>query len=401
MAAAVKTRSFGASALIFLFSVFSLCQSLLSGGETFHRKLSVELNPGSSSSLPPGGDLLHVRAVGDNDTLHFLFCSQGAPTLLLVHTNTSSSAVKVNWTQFTDRSHSGGLQVEPETSILYSTALVFSRLLEYNDVNDTADPTSDLFPPYELRDFSWSRFNLSGPTALLCGSAANFVNGSLCLQLSVFEAEGRGQSWPRLLHTANSSQLTVWLDGVLPRASQSRFLLELQAVGDGAYPLSRVEVHRSIDDEFTPSIFKVSRWVPSVNGSSDVPVFIQWKPVAYRRSQPALEDATPCRHTEPRLQSGEEAAPGLVRAFYAEPETFGLNVSFGLAGEPFYNSTKFLSWTLLVGSGSPPVDSFSPLVVTMMAVGLGTPMILLLLGGVCVCARKRTAATATAYEPIN
>ncbi|XP_076610215.1 glycosylated lysosomal membrane protein [Chaetodon auriga] len=400
MAAAVKTRSCGACSLIFLFSVFNLCQSLLSGGQTFHRKLSVELNPGSSSP-PPGGDLLHVRAVGDNDTLHFLFCSQGAPTLLLVHTDTSSSAVTVNWTQFIDRSHSGGLQVEPETSILYSTALVFSRLLEYDDVNDTADPTSDLFPPYELQDFSWSGFNLSGQTALLCGSAATFANGSLCLQLSVFEVEGRGQSWPRLLHTANSSQLRVWLDGVLPRASHSRFLLELQAVGGGAYPLSKVEVHRSIDDEFTPSIFKVSRWVPSMNGSSDVPVFVQWKPVAYRRSEPALEDATPCRHSEPRPLSGEEAASVLVRAFYAEPETFGLNVSFGLAGEPFYNSTKFLSWTLLVGSGSPPVDSFSPLVLSMMAVGLGTPMILLLLGGVCVCARKRTAATATAYEPIN
>lgn len=55
----------------------------------------MELNPGASSP-PRGGDLLHVRAVGDNDTLHFLFCSQGAPTLLLVHTNTTSSVIKVN-----------------------------------------------------------------------------------------------------------------------------------------------------------------------------------------------------------------------------------------------------------------------------------------------------------------
>lgn len=57
--------------------------------------------------------------------------------------------------------------------------------------------------------------------------------------------------------------------------------------------------------------------------------------------------------------------------------------------------------TVLLGSGSPPVDSFSPLVLSMMAVGLGTPMILLLLGGVCVCVRKRAAAMAAAYEPIN
>ncbi|XP_071355577.1 glycosylated lysosomal membrane protein [Trachinotus anak] len=398
MAAAVIC---GVRPVVFLFSVFISCLGLFSGGETFKRKLTVELNPGSTT-VPPGGDLLHVRAVGDNDTLHFLFCSQGAPTLLLIHTNSSSSTLEVDWPLFLARNSSGSLRVEPESSILYSTAVVFSRLLEYDDINDTADPTSDLFPPYELQNFTWSRLNLSGPAALLCGTVSNFSIGSLCLQLSVFESEGRGQLWPRLVHTANSSQMGVWFDGLLPRANRSRFLLELQAVGR-AYPLSRVEAHRSIDDEYTPSIFKVSQWVSSVNGSSDVLGFVQWKPVAYRKSNPALEDATPCRHSDPRPQSSETtaASSGLIRAFYSEPETFGLTVSFGLAGEPFYSSTRFLSWTVLVGVGSPPVDSFSPLVVAIMAVGLGTPLVLLLLGGLWVCVRKRAADSTTAYEPIN
>lgn len=376
------------------------------GGDSYRRQLSVQLNPGSPS-LPPDGDLLHIRAVGANDTIHFLFCSQGAPTLLQVHTNTSSSDVTVDWPQFDARNISGSLKVEPESSILYSNAIVFSRLWEYDDVNDTADVTSDVFPPYELQDVPWARLNLSGVashpagvSALLC--SPNFGGGSLCLQLSVFESEGRGQAWPRLLHTANTSQMAVWLDGVAPRATRTRFMLELQAVG-GAYPLSRVDVRRSIDDEFTPSIFKVSQWVAAVNGSSDVLGFAQWKPVAYRRPDPALEDATPCRHSEPRPQSGEEAwgASALVRAFFMDPRSVGLNVSFGIAGDPFYNSTRFLHWTALVGVGSPPVDSFSPLVLSVMAVGLGTPMILLLLGGVCVCARKRSVPATLAYEPIN
>ncbi|XP_019969174.2 glycosylated lysosomal membrane protein [Paralichthys olivaceus] len=375
--------------------VFTSSQSL------FERQLLVTMNPGLKSP-PPGGDLLSVRALGDNDTLHYLFCSQGAPTLLLIHTNSSSSTVQVDWPLFLARNTSGSLRVEPERSILYSTAVVFSRLLEYDDVNDTADSTSDLFPPYELKNFTWSRLNLTDATARLCGAVTNVSSGALCLQLSVFGSDGRGQPWPRLIHTADSSQLEVWLDGVSPRAARSRFLLELQAVG-GAYPLSRVEVHRSIDDEYTPSIFKASHWVSSANGSSDVESFVQWKPVAYRRSDPALEDATPCSHSDPRPQSAETvaAASALIRAFYSEPETFGLNVSFGLAGEPFYNSTKFLSWTVLVGVGSPPVDSFSTMVVVIMAVGLGTPVILLLLGGLWVCVRKKAADSTTAYEPIN
>lgn len=63
----------------------------------FLPQVSMELNPGAPSQ-PSAGELLHLRAVGDNDTLHFLFCSQGAPSLLLVHTNTSSSVLQVGST---------------------------------------------------------------------------------------------------------------------------------------------------------------------------------------------------------------------------------------------------------------------------------------------------------------
>ncbi|XP_061598032.1 glycosylated lysosomal membrane protein [Cololabis saira] len=403
MATAGKTQSGGVCVILLLVCVLNSCQSLLYRAETSKRQLVVQLNPGTNST-PPGGDLLHVRAVGDNDTLHFLFCSQGAPTLLIVHTNSSSSTVKVNWPQFLARNSSGSLTVEPQSSILYSTAVVFTRLWEYDDVNDTAKPTSslDFYPPYRLQDFTWSRLRLSGPVAELCGAGPTFTNGSVCLQLSVFDSDGRAESWPRLLHSGNSSQVQVWLDGVSPQSPNSRFLLELEAVG-GVYPLSRVDVRRSIDDEFTPSIFQVSQWVSSANGSSDVRSFVQWKPVAYRQPHPALEDATPCRYSQPQLQSGNTttASSGLIQAFYNDPEVTGLNVSFGIAGEPFYNSTKYLSWTLVVGVGSPPVDSFSPLVLTIMTVGLGAPMVLLLLGGVFLCLHKRREASSTTYEPIN
>lgn len=57
--------------------------------------------------------------------------------------------------------------------------------------------------------------------------------------------------------------------------------------------------------------------------------------------------------------------------------------------------------TLLMGVGSPPVESFSPLVITIMAAGLGAPLVLLLLGGIFVCVRKKMAPSTSAYEPIN
>ncbi|XP_061905257.1 glycosylated lysosomal membrane protein-like isoform X2 [Entelurus aequoreus] len=348
-------------------AVLSLCGALIFflPSITWSRKVSVQLNPGALTP-PPGGDVVHVRAQGDNDTLHFLFCSQGAPTLLMVHTNLSTSTLS---------------------------------LLEYNDVNNTAQVTSDLYPPYDLHNISWSHVKLSGTSVLLCGP---LVLGLLCLKLSAFESEGRAETWPRLLHTANSSQMEVWLDGLYPRAERSRFFLELQAVG-GAYPLDSVAVRRSIDDEFTPSIFQVSQWTSATEDSSRGRGFVLWKPVAYRRSSPTLEDATPCRHSHPRPTDGQEvaAASRLVRAFFYQEVAYGLNVTFGLAGGPFYNSSRFLTWTLLVGVGLPPADTFSPLLLAIMAAGLGVPLLLLLMGGVYVCTRAPSASSVNSYQPIN
>lgn len=108
---------------------------------------------------------------------------------------------------------------------------------------------------------------------------------------------------------------------------------------------------------------QVSRWIPALSNGSDVG-FFQWKPVSYRQPEPMVEDATPCHHSHPLPQSGEAAAAasGLIRAFYTHPQVFGLNVSFGLAGEPFYNSTRFLSWWVSGGSwagAAPRVASLS------------------------------------------
>ncbi|XP_067112072.1 glycosylated lysosomal membrane protein [Osmerus mordax] len=392
---------------------FSSC--FIGWGDGYRRKVSLELNPGLSPSLtpPPGVGLLHARAEGVNDTLHFLFCSQGAPALLLVHTNSSSSTLEVDWPAFLAHNTSGSLRVEPQSSILYSNAVVFTRLWEYDDVNDTADPSkvppSSFLAPYELQTFTWADLNATldpvSHTALLCGGDGgdSFSNGSLCLKFSAFEAAGRDQGWPSLLHNANSSQISVWLDGVKPRSNGSRFSLELQSVG-GAYPMSRVDVLRSIDDEYTPSIFKVSQWASSPpNSSSSVLGYAQWKPVAYRKAKPVFEDATPCHHSPPEPLAWPPPS-GLVLAFYTEGShspTTGLNITFSITGDPYYNTTNFLRWTVLVGLGSAPMDSFSTLVLTIMAVGLGTPLLIILLGGVWVCIRGKATPTPAAYEPIN
>lgn len=391
--------------------VFTSASAFMTNGETFRRKLSVEVNPGLNppSSLPPGVNLVHVRAQGHNDTLHFLFCNRGAPSLLLVHTNSTKSTVQVNWPEFINRTSSGSLKVEPQSSVQYSNALMITRLWEYSDVNNTADPQntseSRFYPPYELQNFIWSDLNTtvnqSDHRIMICGGdrTVSFINGSFCLQISAYESEGRESSWPSLLHNSNSTQVGMWLDGVTSRGNNSRFMLELQTVGDSEFQ-GRVDVRSSIDDEYTPSIFKVSQWVSFPVNSSRIWGYTQWKPVAYRKPRPVFEDATPCKHSQP-VPIAQPPHSGLIQAYFrGHPQTYGLNISFGIAGDPFYNVTNYLSWTVLMGMGDPPADSFSTLIIIIMAIGLGTPLVLIIVGGVFVWIRKRMSQS-TGYEPIN
>uniref|UniRef100_A0A672JS28 Glycosylated lysosomal membrane protein n=1 Tax=Sinocyclocheilus grahami TaxID=75366 RepID=A0A672JS28_SINGR len=372
----------------------------------FIKNVSVELNPGLTppSVLPPGVGLVHVRGLGLNDTLHFVLCNAGAPALLVVHTNSTQSAVQVDWPVFINRSSSGSLRVEPQSSVQYSSALVFTRVWEYDDVNNTADPQqtaeSSFYPPYELQNFLWTlnvSANQSDLTVTLCGGekTESFLNGSLCLQFSAFESEGRDEAWPSLRHNANSSQLHVWLDGVTPRGNDSRFALEFRAA-------LGVTIH-SCHDSVTERKIKplVSQWVSSPVNSSGVVGYNLWKPVAYRKPQPVFEDATPCKHSQ-LVSVNRIPQSGLVQAYFTDdPHTYGLNISFGIDKDPvFYSDSKYISWTLLVGMGEPPADSFSTLIIIIITVGLGTPLAIIIVGGVFVWIRKRMSHSSV-YEPIN
>uniref|UniRef100_A0A672L896 Glycosylated lysosomal membrane protein-like n=1 Tax=Sinocyclocheilus grahami TaxID=75366 RepID=A0A672L896_SINGR len=326
-----------------------------------------QLNPGLTppSVLPPGVGLVHVRGLGLNDTLHFLLCNHGAPALLMVHTYSTQSAVQVDWPSFINRSSSGSLRVEPQTSVRYSRALVFTRVWEYDDVSNTADPQqtpeSSFYPPYELQNFIWSdpkiTVNQTGHTVTLCGreKTESFLNGSLCLQFSAFESVGRDQVWPNLRHNANSSQLRVWLDGVTPRGNHSRFALEFQSVGDSVFR-ERAYDCSCIDDEYKPFFFQVSNWVSFPVNGDNVWGYNQWKPMAYRKPNP---DATPCKHSE--LVSMDQIPQSrLVQAYFIkDPQTYGLNISFGIAGDPvFYNMLQFFFFQ--------KVQSFSPILANLL-----------------------------------
>ncbi|XP_069334686.1 glycosylated lysosomal membrane protein isoform X2 [Eulemur rufifrons] len=325
----------------------------LLGEET--RQVSLEVIPGW---LGNPQNLLHIRAVGTNSTLHYVWSSLGPPAVVLVATNTPHSTLSVNWSRLLSPEPDGGLIVLPKDSIQFSSALVFTRLLEFDGTNVSnmaAEPPGKPYPPYSLAEFSWNNITDSLDPATLSATFQGrpthdptraFANGSLAFRVQAFSRSGRPAQPPRLLHTADTSQLEVALVGASPQGNCSLFGLEVATLGQGPDCPSIQEQH-SIDDEYAPAIFQ---------------------------------------------------SP-IVRAFFGPQNNFcAFNLTFGASTGPGYWDQHYLSWSMLVGVGPPPMDALSPLVLGIMAVALGAPGLILLGGGLVLLLRHKQSSE---YQSIN
>ncbi|XP_008057322.1 glycosylated lysosomal membrane protein isoform X2 [Carlito syrichta] len=337
---------------LFLGLLLSAAPFGLHGEET--RQVSLEVIPDWEG---PPQNLLHIRAVGTNSTLHYVWSSLGPPAVVLVATNSPYSTLSVNWSRLLSPEPDGGLTVLPEDSVQFSSALVFTRLLEFDSTNvsdPAADPPGKPYPPYSLADFSWNNItNSLDPVSLSStfqGHLVNdptraFANGSLSFRVQAFSRSGRPAQPPRLLHTADTCQLEVVLVGVLPRGNRSLFGLEVATLGQGPDCPSMQQQH-SIDDEYAPAVFQ---------------------------------------------------SP-IVRAFFGSQNFCAFNLTFGASTGPGYWDQHYLSWSMLLGVGSPPVDALSPLVLGIMAVALGAPGLMLLGGGLVLLLRHKQYSE---YQSIN
>ncbi|XP_040268073.1 glycosylated lysosomal membrane protein [Bufo bufo] len=377
------------------------------------RQIYLQFNPGSSSSAV---NLLHARAVGNGSTIHYVWSTIGAPTVLLIYTESEHSHLRVNWTKLLSPEPSGAIAMEPADSVLYSTALTFTRIFEYKDVNNTADfsGTSDryFYPPYDLSSFTWDNandtvnstafsFRLSGVQA--SDPTGSFRNGSVSFRISAYERPGRDASSPRLLHTANCTKLEFLISGVQPRGNHSRFALEMVTL-EKKSGRKKVRSVRSIDDEYTPTIFEVMELLPDAPNASHAHGYLQWKSVAYGSVSGTRSDSLPCIVHKPQDMNETLTVPSIIQAFYGEQPSHhynmeALNVSFGIADGDFYDKNKYLAWSALVGYGTPPRDSFSILVISIVAVALGTPFLLLIVGAIIVSLMKKQVFSN--YDPIN
>ncbi|XP_045672982.1 glycosylated lysosomal membrane protein isoform X2 [Phyllostomus hastatus] len=389
------------SPILFL-SLLSAAPFGLLGEET--RQVSLVVIP---NDVGPPQNLLHIRAVGTNSTLHYVWSSLGPPAVLLVATNTPHSILSVNWSRLLSPEPDGGLMVLPKDSIQFSSALVFTRLFEFDSTNSSdvaAKPPGKPYPPYALADFSWNNITDSLDPATLNATfrghpnhdpTGAFANGSLAFRVQAFSRSGRSAQPPRLLHTVDTCQLEVALIGVSPRGNRSLFGLEVATLGQGPNCPSLREQH-SIDDEYAPAVFQLDQLLWDSHPSG----FVQWRPVAFSQRQGSRESALPCQASPvyPTLAYLLPQSP-IVRAFFGSQNNFCVfNLTFGASTGPGYWDQHYLSWSMLLGVGTPPVDALSPLVIGIMVVALGAPGLMLLAGGLFLLLGPKRYSE---YQPIN
>ncbi|KAF6292906.1 glycosylated lysosomal membrane protein [Rhinolophus ferrumequinum] len=246
------------------------------------RQVSLEVIPDPTG---PPENLLHIRAVGSNSTLHYVWSSLGPPAVVLVATNTSHSTLSVNWSCLLSPEPAGGLVVHPEDSVQFSSALVFTRV-------------------------------------------------------QAFSGSGRPAQPPRLLHTADTCQLEVALVGAVPRGNRSLFRLEVATLGQGPDCPSLRE-HHSIDDEYAPAVFQLDQllWGSLPSG------FMQWRPVAFSQKQGGRESSLPCQVSPLYPTLAYLPQSPIVRAFFGSQNNFcAFNLTFGTSAGPGYWDQHYLSW---------------------------------------------------------
>lgn len=158
----------------------------------------------------------------------------------------------------------------------------------------------------------------------------------------------------------------------------------------------QVNKRRNLDDEFTPGIFDVFDIVSPRSNNDSRGAFVQYRPVCYTTKWRTVSDSTELRQGEilsfSNAKEIEKFQYTLPYSYYGfglgSLVTQGTNITFGVPNDGFYSRSNYTSFSMLMGVGSPPVEKLSAFVVTFAAIGLGVPLLVLLIGGTYVGVKR-------------
>lgn len=216
------------------------------------------------------------------------------------------------------------------------------------------------------------------------------------LQVSAFGSTKHGADLPHLYHSSHSMQIDLIGEKLNSQNyTSARLAVEFLFVTsenktEGTF---KVNKRRNLDDEFTPGIFDVYDIVSPRSNNDSKGAFVQYRPVCYTTRWRTVSDSTELKQGE--IHSFNNDPNDIEKFQYTMPYSFygfdlvsiiaqGSNITLGVPNDGFYSRSNYTSFSMLLGIGSPPVEKLSSFVVTFAAIGLGVPLLVLLVGGTYV-----------------
>ncbi|XP_059175440.1 glycosylated lysosomal membrane protein B-like [Physella acuta] len=378
-----------------------------------------------------GRNVVYAKAATtNNDILHYVFSTIGLPTVLLVRTTGEDNSLFFNWTMLNESSIFGAINFgEKKVNINYTFAVAFTRLIEYDDKDDSADLEANQKKDttrWLIRDFNefpWQNVSVNEKTNSFVFNISKEVmdetsetnNGTISFTFSVKGDNGRASELPCLLYGANETMFDFIMANFTPSFNNSRFALEAVVVSKSDMHTKEMDVEQteSIDDEYTPGVFQIIDWLTNPQ-RKDISGFFQWKPVSYISKSRGRNTASKVNYYKLKnlndLNATLESSlinNTVVAAFISESlwheEEYKMkfaNISFGIPKDGFYVKNNYSVWTAAIGYGTPPEDTISATVIITISAGLGIPVIIIIVGGIYSIIRKMRTKS-TAYQPIS
>lgn len=391
--------------------VFFVLGLVFVSSNNMKRELYVELNPNcsncdvSNQAQSSSINLIYIRADGSSDTIHYLWSTVGTVSMLMAQTNLSDKLI-VDWETFLSKDPKGSISFTNQPS--YTSVVTLTKLYEYDDSKDKNDITKVSYNDINKISFmnmTWESADVqnvsddeaSANLKISSEVADLFGNQTIQLDFIAYGFEAHANKLPQLLHTPDSFQVEFVLDHFTTRYNKTRFVLEAVMMNsedpNGKFKL---EKFHSIDDEYTPGVFTTVQMTSPSIPNNEWGSFLQWKPVCYKDPKTrTTETSTGTEQTLGDLNVQDrldELKSSLAYAFYGDEMSDKLqgwiNISYGAQQDNFYQDTSYLSWTVTIGLGTPPSESFSTLVIVIIIVGFGVPAVLIIAGGIFILVRR-------------
>lgn len=374
-----------------------------------------DINPGYEDYKEPW--VVVTAGESANNTLHHLWGAKGALSFVVV-AGTGGPNVTVDW-EALHNSTPESISFEKEPSHVFG--FVIPSLVLYNDVEDDGTflgQNGSVQVP--ISNFTWSAEVLQSPShqvavMLQTTHYQNVLlpnNTRLSVQVSAYGEDGRSTVLPHLLYTPDSAQLELIFDNFNLNITNetmewenARWGMDVMVfssehkTGEGKQEDFGIKFHtqKSLDDEHTPGVFDLDQMTTAgARAENKTGGYLQWRPVSYLSTKREISSAT-----TPNLNTSFQELSNLTDPLKASLAYAVLGnklnltgaaitsfISFGQPKDGFYRSANFTTWTVAMGEGVPPQETFSTVVLVVISLGVVLPGAMFLVGCVVLATRR-------------